>query len=263
MPLNALPAEWMQTRASLQAYAQALTAFPRVAAPKDRRWSHVAMDPTATGFASASTPLADGTVLDSEIDLVGHVVVVSAGDDRLAFDLSEGPPPRQIGDAVMALTQKHGSDLDVDEDRFSNEATQTYDPAAASAFFEASNAFVAAVRRVNGALEGEIAGPHLWPHGFDIATEWFSERTVDYDGSAANAQIALGWYPVDDAYVYANPWPFMDEFADVALPAGAVWHREGWEGAKLDIPSDSGISSEDVIAVGAAVHTGTRGSLGT
>lgn len=263
MPLNALPGQWMPTRASLQAYAQALTAFPRAAAPKDPRWSHVAMDPTATGFASASTPLSDGSVLDSEIDLIGHVIVVSAGDDRLVFDLSEGPPPHQVGDAILALAQKHGSDLDVDEERFSDEAFQTYDPAAASAFFDASSVFIAAVRRVNGALEGEIAGPHLWPHGFDIATEWFSHRTVDYDGTPTSVQIAMGWYPTDEAYVYVNPWPFKDEFADVELPAGAVWHRDSWEGAKLDVPAGSSISPDDVIAVGAAVHTGTRGSLGT
>ncbi|MGI9529972.1 MAG: DUF5996 family protein [Acidimicrobiia bacterium] len=262
MPLNALPREWMPTRASLQAYAHALTAFPRAAAPYDLRWSHVAMDPTATGFASASTPLSDGAVLDSEVDLIGHVIVVSAGEDRLVFDLSEGPSPRQVGDAIVALIQKHGSAIDVDEDRFSEESTQSYNSAAASAFFDASSVFIAAVRRVNGALEGEIAGPHLWPHGFDIATEWFSPRTVVYEGNPTSAQIAMGWYPTDEAYVYVNPWPFKDGFADVELPAGAVWHRDSWEGAKLDIPEGASISPDDVIAVGAAVHSGTRGSLG-
>jgi hypothetical protein len=221
------------------------------------------MDPTATGFASASTPLADGTVLDSEIDLVGHVLVVSAGEDRLVFDLSEEPSPRQVGDAIVALTQKHGSAIDVDEGRFSDEAAQPYDAAAASAFFDASGVFIAAVRRVNGALEGEIAGPHLWPHGFDIATEWFSPRTIEYDGTRTNPQIAMGWYPTDEAYIYVNPWPFKDEYAGIELPANATWHRDGWEGAKLDVAAGSSISPDDVIAVGAAVHTGTRGSLGT
>lgn len=221
------------------------------------------MDPTATGFAAAPTPLSDGTVLESEIDLVGHVIVVSAGEDRLVFDMSEGPSPRQVGEAIMALAQRHGSVIDVDEDRFSDEDAQVYDAGAASAFFDAANAFIAAVRRVNGALEGEIAGPHLWPHGFDVATEWFSPRTVAYDDTTANAQIATGWYQAEEAYLYVNPWPFKQEFADVALPAGAIWHREGWEGAKLDVPAGASVSTDDIIAVAAAVHTSTRGSLGT
>lgn len=263
MPLTALPPEWMPTRTALQAYSQALTAFPRAGAPSDPRWSHVAMDPTATGFASASTPLTDGSSLESEIDLVGHLIIVSAGEDRLVFELEGGPPARQVGDAVDALVRRHGSDIAVDADRLGGSEPQTYDSAAASAFFESSVSFIAAVRRVNAALDGEVAGPHLWPHGFDIATEWFSDRLVDYDGSVANAQIGIGWYPTDSGYVYASPWPFREDFADIPLPAGAVWHRDGWEGAKLDVPDDAVISTDDVIAVGAAVHTGTRPSLGT
>ena len=90
MPLTALPPEWMPTRTALQAYSQALTAYPRAGAPSDPRWSHVAMDPTATGFASASTPLTDGSSLESEIDLVGHLIIVSAGEDRLVFELEGG-----------------------------------------------------------------------------------------------------------------------------------------------------------------------------
>jgi len=221
------------------------------------------MDPTATGFASSPTPLSDGTMLESEIDLVGHVIVVSAGDDRLVFDMNDGPSPRQIGEAIIALAQRHDSVIDVDEGRFSDEDPQVYDASAASAFFDSANAFIAAVRRVNGALEGEIAGPHLWPHGFDVATEWFSPRTVDYEGSTASAQIATGWYPVEDAYVYVNPWPFKEEFAELVLPAGAIWHRAGWEGVELDVQAGASVSTDDVIAVAAAVHAGTRGLLGT
>jgi hypothetical protein len=123
--------------------------------------------------------------------------------------------------------------------------------------------FIAAVRRVNTALDGEVVGPHLWPHGFDIATEWFSERLVDYNGDVTNAQIGIGWYPTDGSYVYASPWPFREEFVDIPLPAGAVWHRNGWEGAKLDVPDGTAITTDDVIALAATVHTGTRSLLGT
>jgi hypothetical protein len=80
MPVRELSANWMETRSTLQRYAQTLTAFPRAAADPDPRWSHVSMDPTPSGFASAATPLADGTALESEIDLVSHLIAVTAGN---------------------------------------------------------------------------------------------------------------------------------------------------------------------------------------
>ena len=48
------------------------------------------------------------------------------------------------------------------------------------------------------------------------------------------AQINLGFYPAGDAYFYSNPWPFDgDALLDVALPEGARWNTEGWEGSIL------------------------------
>jgi hypothetical protein len=101
----------------------------------------------------------------------------------------------------------------------------------------------------------------LWPHGFDIATEWFSPRLVEYGDSTANAQVAMGWYPSDEGYVYVNPWPFEDDFTSIVLPPPAQWHLDGWQGAKLDVPSGDGLASDEIASVGHIVHENTAAVL--
>ena len=257
--IEPLPDGWMVTRATLQRYAHALTAFPRAAAAPMPRWSHVSMDPTPRGFTAAGVPLGDGTELISELDLVEHRIVVVAGDDRTDIDLREGPSPVSVAGAVRRAASAHGSDIVIDPERASDEDPQSYVTAHAESFHRSARAAVEAMRMLNESIDGETTGPHLWPHGFDIATEWYSERLVDYEGTPENAQIGMGWYPSDTSYLYVKPWPFHDEFADHGLPASAVWHRTGWEGARLDIVEPVDVSTARDL--GGAVHAIAHGML--
>lgn len=261
MQIRDLPEQWEETRSSLQKYAQALTAFPRAAVPPDPRWRHVAMIPTPSGFATSPVPLADGSELVSLLDFDDHLVRVHAGTDELIVPLAEGWAPTRLATAIQRLTSQHGSVVAIDRDRVTDTDVPPYDREAGAAFAASARAAIEAMDRVNTGIRGEIAGPHLWPHGFDIATEWFSPKLVEYEGSDANAQIAMGWYPAKSSYVYVNPWPFSDDFAAKPLPAGAVWHRDGWHGAKLDIPAGGSIRVEDAATLGLAVHSIARESL--
>lgn len=260
MGIAPLPTGWDTTRGTLQHYSHALTAFPRAAAPPHPRWNHVAMEPTERGLVTAPTPLADGAELLSEIDLVDHRVVVQAGSDEVVVGLEEGMSPVALAQAIQRLAQAHGSSIEFDPDRVSSTEPQPYDRAHGAAFLASATAAAEAMRELNRGLDGEVTGPHLWPHGFDIATEWYSEQLVDYDGSQANAQIAMGWYPVEDAYLYVNPWPFDDAFADESLPGDATWHRSTWEGAKWDLTSE--ISPSTATTLGHRVHEIARQALG-
>jgi hypothetical protein len=262
MQLRSLPEDWMSTRASLQAHAQAVTALPRAAAPLDPRWSHVAMVPHPAGFSTHPTPLADGTELVSVIDLEEHRVLTTAGDDVVEVDLQLRPSSVAVGSAALDLAARHGSEIDVDRERLGTDDPLDYEPAHAAAFLDASQVAVTAFAALESGLAGETAGPHLWPHGFDIAMEWFSEQLVRYDGSQANAQIATGWYPSDDSYVYVNPWPFRDDFAQIELPGGATWHFGDWKGARLDVPTGGGVTMDLVIELGTAVHEATADRIG-
>ena len=116
--IEPLPSTWPSTRTALQAYAQALTAFPRAGAPHDARWGHVAMQLVLEGLRSAPTPLDDGTTLESELDLHLHRIVITAGDDTIIFDLGDQPTPEEVGRAIADLVAAHGTTLDVDASRY-------------------------------------------------------------------------------------------------------------------------------------------------
>jgi hypothetical protein len=222
------------------------------------------MDLAPNGLVSAGTPLGDGTELVSTIDLEKHEIVIAAGDARRVFDLTQGPTPREVGEAVTTIAAEHGSTIEVDASRYEDDSKQQYDPTHAAAFLEVATAVVDAFDKINAGVDGEITGPHLWPHGFDIATEWYSDKFVDNDGTPTSAQIAIGWYPAGDAYFYANPWPFDESWAETELPGTASWNTEGWYGALLnvaDIPEGS--AGESVVALGEAVHAIARDTLST
>ena len=211
------------------------------------------MDPTARGFATAPVALEDGSELLGELDLIDHLIVMTAGSETRRMSLVDGPSPRSVGEAIHELAGRHGRAIAADPARYDDADRQPYDTDAAEAFAGAATVAIGAIRQVVAGIDGEVTGPHLWPHGFDIAAEWYSDRTVDYEGSETSAQIGMGWYPAKSSYLYVNPWPVSEEFASEALPAGATWHRNGWEGAYLEVPDGGSIPAAHVVALGSAV----------
>ncbi len=258
MAIPQLPSDWQETRTTLQAYGQALTAIPRAAGTPDVRWTHVAMAVESTGLATAPTPLADGTDLVGTIDLTTHEIVITAGDDVERIDISSGPSPVSVGEAMLAVASRHGSDIDAEKDRFGASDQLPYNAEHAGAFFAAAAYAATAFEKMNASITGEVSGPHLWPHGFDIATEWYSDKKVPHGDSEASAQIAVGFYPSNESYFYANPWPYEESWGETPPVEGSRWHFEGWQGAVL--PPEN-VDESDIVAFGTAVHELAKDAL--
>lgn len=251
MPLPPLRSDWEPTRLTLQRYAQAISALPRASAEPDPRFAHVSLHPVRSpagveAFSSAPVVLADGSQLVSSFDVLGGTIVASAGDDYVTFVLADGPSPHSVGDAIAELARSHGSSIDVETDRYADNSGQKYDQDDALAWFANTAWVVSVFDELNSGLQGELSGPHIWPHGFDLATEWYSSKVVD-DSNGANAQIAVGFYPAGDAYFYANPWPFDVEWTEMTPPHGAVWNTDGWNGVKLDASQLDGSHDRQVV----------------
>jgi hypothetical protein len=123
--------------------------------------------------------------------------------------------------------------------RRTSRASMTAD--AAGRFFTALVKADRVLKKHRASLTGNTGPVQLWPHGFDLAMEWYGTRVerTEEGGQTKElpAQLNLGFYPGEDddsSYFYSNPWPFDgDKLLGRALPEGASWHTEGWQGAML------------------------------
>jgi len=195
------------------------------------------MDPT--GLVTDSMNLPEGGTFSIRMDLTSHDIVVATTTSEVArFDMSAGIAAKQMGESLIGAVEMLGLSGDYDFSRFDDDGERPYDPAVASAFFDVLTDVEHALQDQRATLSGEVGPIQVWPHGFDIAFEWFGTRIEESeeDGEVTRhpAQLNLGFYPAGRAYFYSNPWPFeADALLDTALPSGGQWHTEGWQGSIL------------------------------
>ncbi|MEE8490134.1 MAG: DUF5996 family protein [Acidimicrobiia bacterium] len=238
--LPALPEDWETTRATLHAYAQAIGVVPRAHAAAHPKWWHVSLTVQPDGLVTEDMALPDGGTFNVRLDLKSHAVVVEAGDGRsTALSMTEGATGTQMGDRVIAAVAELGLEGDYNREKFEDEDPREYDPAAGEAFLQAVNTVNEVFEQHRASLSGDVGPVQLWPHGFDLATEWFGTRVEKYEeeGQVTEypSQLNLGFFPGSERpYFYSNPWPFEgDKLTSEPLPHGAQWHTEGWEGSIL------------------------------
>lgn len=268
-PLQPLPENLEPTRETLHSYALAVAAIPRVHAVPHPRWWHVSLELTARGLVTNLMPLPDGGVFQIVMDLRGHAVVVETNRGEAArFSMNTGTSAKQMGanliDAIAAL----GLDGDYDTARFDNGDPRPYDERVAADFFAVLGDAQLVMQGHQVGLAGEVGPIQLWPHGFDIAFEWFATRQIEHEAEGgrvtAPAQLNFGFYPADRAYFYSNPWPFeSDVLLEVDLPHGAGWHTDGWEGSVLYYDQVAGVPDgrDRVAEYAAAVYRTTAPTL--
>jgi hypothetical protein len=237
--LPELPDDFEKTRATLHAYARSVGAIPRAYADAHPKWWHVALDVVDRGLKTDPVPLPEGGTLQLLIDLISHEVVLttsSAGEHRIS--MAAGLTGTEMAERLIGIAATYGLEGEYHREKFENDEARQYDPAAAAVFFGVLRNVRAVFEKHRSGLDGEVSPVHVWPHGFDLAFDWFGTRVEEYEenGETAQhqAQLNLGFYPGERAYFYSNPWPFeADVLLGRPLPHGAQWHTDGWEGTIL------------------------------
>lgn len=245
--LPVLAPDWEATRATLHRYAQAVGVVPRVHAVADPRWWHASLKVRPTGLVTDPMPLPGGGSAHLRMDLRDHAVHLetSFGDHRV-FSMTEGTTSTSFGDRILGAVADLGLDGRYARERFESDDRAPYDPAAAETFWSALVNVASVFEEHRLSLDGTVGQVQVWPHGFDVSTEWFGTRTVDTKRHGAvqsvPSQLNLGFHPGgDEAYFYSNPWPFEGaRLLGQELPHGARWHTEGWKGAYLPYGSLAG-----------------------
>lgn len=234
-----LPDDFEPTRATLHHYSHAVAVVPRAHAEPHDRWWHMSLTVTERGLETDPMPLPDGGTFKVIMDLRTHEVVVEANEAAAArISMAEGLTGTEMGDAILAEVAALGRDAAYAREKFESDDERPYDKAAAESFHQVITHMAAVLATHRDSLGDRVGPLQLWPHGFDMAFEWFGTRVEEYEEEGEvqqhSSQCNFGFYPGGRPYLYANPWPFeRDILLDVELPGGAAWHTEGWEGSIL------------------------------
>ena len=230
------------TRQTLQLYSRVISAVPRAFGEFHHKWWHVSLRVQSDGLLTDKVSLPDGRELCLKMDLVDHSIIMLVDDHvKETFSMLAGRSSTLLADDVLDVAARLGLEGEVDRNRFENDEPREYDRAQAGTFLTALVNADRIFKAHRSTLSGEVGPVQFWPHGFDLAFEWFGTRVEEYEEEGKvrriPAQLNLGFYPGSPGvapYFYSNPWPFERvALLGRALPEGASWHTEGWQGVYL------------------------------
>jgi hypothetical protein len=230
------------TKETLHNYSHAVGVIPRAHGIAHPRWWHISLKVRPDGLVTDNIPLPGGGALSLRMDLVQHqIVLATSHGHRREFSLAAGLTGTQMGDQIIAAAAEFGLKGTYARDKFESDARREYDTEMARRYFSVLVNVDNTLKKHKATLRGELGPVQIWPHGFDLAFEWFGTRVETHEehGQVQEfpAQLNLGFYPGSndaETYFYSNPWPFEgDVLLNHTLPAGAKWHTEGWQGSML------------------------------
>jgi hypothetical protein len=231
---------WEATKETLHWYCKAVGVIPRAHLEQHPKWWHISLTVLPDGLLTKDIPLPDGGAFFLKMDLKKHAVTLatSKGESR-DFSMTAGTTATAFGEALIAAVAELGlKGGQYAREKFENDAPRSYDPEAAGKYLQAVSLANEVFMQHRGTLEGEKGPVQLWPHGFDLAFEWFGTRRVESNGKEYPAQLNLGFSPGESShkqpYFYSNPWPFEeDKLVGRPLPDGARWFTKSWKGTLL------------------------------
>lgn len=238
LPLLPMPENWEPTRATLQLYSKALGVIARAHAVPDLNWWHVSLKVKPSGLVTDTMPLPGDGTFDLRMDFRRHETILETSTGEVwALPMTERMTGSAFGRELIDIVGEYGLAADHVTEKFEDDEPRTYDPEAAEQVFAALVNIDHDLEIHRSSLGGQVGPVQLWPHGFDLAFEWFGTRTeISEEAGVAKeapARLNLGFYPASRAYFYSNPWPFERALLNKELPGPAEWHTEGWEGSIL------------------------------
>ncbi|MCO6449159.1 MAG: hypothetical protein J5I90_00095 [Caldilineales bacterium] len=228
------------TRESLKLYARAMASIPRAYVQPHPRWWHISLKVTPDGLITSPVPSPDGGEIHLKMNLIDHQIILYHNDHVYqTWDMRQARTSTELGKSIIATVEKMGfQGGDYDRKRWLSDEVRVYDESTVAPFLTALTNADRIFKAHRATLDGESSPVQFWPHGFDLAFEWYGTRKVVYEEEGRvqeyPSQLNLGFYPTAPAYFYSNPWPFEAEaLLDKELPSGASWHTEGWQGTEL------------------------------
>jgi hypothetical protein len=229
------------TRQTLQLYSRVVGVIPRAHCDFHPKWWHISLKVQPDGLITDPVALPGGGELRLKMDLQQHtILLLTDGGLQNEISMTAGLTANQMADEILQDVADLGLTANYATEKYDNDDPREYDQAAVEKYLIALVNADRIFKAHRATLSGEVGPVQVWPHGFDLAFEWFGTRVEIYEEEGQiqehQSQLNLGFYPgnTEEAYFYSNPWPFESEILlGQELPAGARWHTEGWQGTIL------------------------------
>lgn len=245
--------DWAETKATLHAYSKVVGAIPRVHAVFHPKWWHISLKVVPEGLITENMAIPGGGIFALKMDLHSHCILLqtSRGDTQ-TWNMTEGKTATELAENIIGAVADLGLQGEYARQKFENDQPRSYNPQHAETYFSILTNVEQAFRQHRANLHGDVGPIQLWPHGFDLAFEWFGTRQIEYEEhgqkSSYPSQINLGFSPGEPShpmpYFYSNPFPFEQEhLLSHTLPHGARWFTESWQGSLLEYTFLAGASN--------------------
>jgi hypothetical protein len=227
------------TRQTLHRYSNVLGVVSRAHGEFHPKWWHISLKVEPDGLTTDEIALPSGGTLVLKMDLRRHdIVLATSSGTEQRWSMAQGTTSTELGNQLLSAVADLGLSGDYARQKFESDEPRAYDPDAAERFRQAVVLADHILQTQRDRMGGDMGIVQLWPHGFDLACEWYGTRveTYEHEGEVQEqaSQINFGFYPGEPIYFYSNPWPFeKDQLVNHPLPEGADWHLEGWEGSIL------------------------------
>lgn len=235
--------DWEPTRDTLHAYIKAVGVVPRAHADFHPKWWHISLKVRPDGLQTETMAAPDGDTFHLRIDLRQHSVILVANRGiQVEWPMTVGLSATVFGNQILDAVADLGLTAEYAREKFEDDSPRVYNPGDAEKYFHALVNADRIFKAHRATLSGEVGPVQLWPHGFDLAFEWFGTRFAEYEKGGEitkyPAQLNLGFSPGESShskpYFYSNPWPFeADALLDAPLPRGARWFTNSWQGTIL------------------------------
>jgi hypothetical protein len=256
----ALPLDrWRATKETLHRYCQMVGKVRLALAPFRNHWWHVTLYPSVDGLTTSPMPVGDGRLVEIELDLRRHQLVVSDSEGRsqrfaITARFACADFHHRLSTALAELGVEVVADMrpyDLDGPAFAEDRVHdTYDAESVERYFQVLRSSAGVLEEFASRFNGKQSPVHLFWHSFDLASARFSgRRAAPREGAGpveaeaySHEVIAFGFWPGDDSvpfpayYSYTAPAPpgltrrplrpdhasWNDETGTATLPYDAV-----------------------------------------
>ena len=244
MPHKLLPPlalnDWWETRDRIQLYARLLGALCQHLAPRQKHGFHAGLQTTAVGLTT--TPLPAGRfTLEMSLDFSTHMASVKTSRGDWHDVVLEGQSPRMFLAEMKASLEELGLAVALDETPFRSDEDIDYDEEAVDRFWQALSQIDSWLKAFKADFRGETGPVQLYPDEFDLSLLWLTGRLLPDqdpdDPEKADEHVLFGFSTGDEGinepYFYNMVYPWPDTIVGQALPAGASWVEDGFNGSVI------------------------------